>query len=65
MQLSEATFVLKVLVFSGIIAAGVKYLAPYLVVGPSLSLVVVLLVAPSILMAVLLWLQPKLPNKHP
>ncbi|NJL46608.1 MAG: hypothetical protein HC929_02695 [Leptolyngbyaceae cyanobacterium SM2_5_2] len=59
MNFSEVTFVIKVLVLSGALAAGIKYLAPYLMLEPSLRLAVVLLVAPAVLMAVLLWLQSR------
>jgi len=62
MQFSEATFVGKVLVLSGVIGAGIKYLAPHLVLEPSVSLAAVLLVSPAVLMAVLLWLQPGQPK---
>ncbi len=65
MQTSEITFVLKVLVISGIIGVGIKYLAPYLTVEPSLRLAAVLLLSPAALMAVLLWLQPGPLNPGP
>ena len=55
--LSDASFLVKVVILSAGIGAGIKYLLPALpiVLDPSLGLAVALLVAPALFMAVLLW----------
>lgn len=63
MNASSLSFVAKVLLVSGAIGAGIKYLLPGLLGdlpaaqnAPALATVVALLVAPSALMGGLLWL---------
>lgn len=64
MNASSLSFIAKVLIVSGAIGVGIKYLLPGLLVdfsagqnAPALATVVALLVAPSALMGGLLWLR--------
>jgi hypothetical protein len=64
MTSSDISFVAKVILLSGAIGAGVKYLLPIVLVdspaaqnSPALVTVVALLLAPSALMGGLLWLR--------
>lgn len=64
MTRSSLSFVAKVILFSGVLGAAIKYGLPALLAGseiaanaPTLGVVITLLLAPSALMGGLLWLQ--------
>jgi hypothetical protein len=64
MNLSDLSFIAKVVVVSGGLSAAIKYGLPLLLAGsqvvqsdPSLGTVVTLLLAPSVLMGGLFWLR--------
>ncbi len=63
MQLSQFSFIAKVLATSALISAGIKTLGPQLNLSATSSLVLAMILLPSLLMALALGLQYRLKRR--